>query len=521
MRRAVLVAAAALVSCAPAPLPSPLSERPLVIGIVGDPASLLGDDPGARAVAAAIVEPLVRRSATEDLEPRLAEAVPTFANGELALATDADAPQGRLVATFRLRGGLRWHDGAPIDAGDVRFAFELDRAAPVGTAARAMADRVERVDVVDDRTARVTYRSGDRWDLYALAPRAMPRHLLEGAAGAARARYDARPVHAGPYRIVDRVSGTIVLEAFSRHVLGAPTIPRIVVREYRDRTALLAALLGGDVDVAPSPDFEADLAPTLERSLGGRPVQIAYTQAQAVAMLRFGPRLADTAIREAVSLTIDRDRIARSVFGGRALVPASYLAAPLWAATSGLAPPRLDRVAARALLDAAGATRGSFGIAELRGDRLVVTLIVPAGSETLVEAARGIAVDLAVLGIAVSVSERSPGETAQRVQRDDFDLALVIERADDPLAASDRYRGEVSPWFDVLADAARASDDRADKKALYLEMQRVWSESVPALPIFQLLTVDVVPANVEGIHPAAHSAPVTWNVGEWRAVPPR
>ena len=105
-RRALLVAAAVLLSCAP-PAPSAVTARDLVIGLVGEPASLLGDDPVGRAVSAAVVEPLVRRTATEDLEPRLAVSVPTFANGELAVVEEPDAPAGRLAARFRLRDGAR------------------------------------------------------------------------------------------------------------------------------------------------------------------------------------------------------------------------------------------------------------------------------------------------------------------------------------------------------------------------------------------------------------------------------
>lgn len=501
-----------VLSCTAA-VPPPTTPRDLVVGLVDQPDSLLGDDPRGRAVAAAVIEPLVRRTATEDLEPRLAVSVPTFANGDLTLVEDAGAPAGRLVARFRLRDGARWHDGAPIVSEDVRFAFELDRAAPVGTEARAIADRVDRIDAIDERTVRVSYRAGERWDMYALAPRAMPRHLLEGANAAARAQYASRPIHAGAYRVADRTASAIVLEAFADHVLGRPQLARIVVRTYPSRSALIGALLAGEVDVAPSPELEADLASTLDRSFGDR---VRYTQAQAVATLRFGPRLADPAIRTAASLTIDRERISRAVFGGRARVPASYLVAPLWAATEGTPLPRLDRTEARAILERAGSRRGTFGIAELRGDRLVVTLIVPQGSGELAEAARGIAVDLALLGIAVDVNERPAAEVEQRVLRGDFDLALVVDQADDPVLASERYQGKVSGWYDVIADAARASGERTEKRALYAEMQRMWSEAVPALPLYQVLKVDIVPLRIEGIQPAAHSVPVTWNVGDWR-----
>jgi len=509
--RAALVVV--LVTSCAAPAPPDRAERQLVIGLVGEPASLLGDDPVGRAVAAAVVEPLVRRTATEELEPRLAVSVPTFANGDLALASEPDAPAGRLVARFRLRDGARWHDGAPLTADDVRFGYELDRSAPAGTDARAMADRIDRVDAIDDRTVVVRYRAGERWDLFTLAPRPMPRHLLQGASAATLAQYASRPIHAGPYRVVDRSPGTIVLEPFADHVLGAPAIARVVVRTYATRPALIGALLAGDVDLAPSPDLDADLGSTLDRSFADR---VRYTPAQAIAMLRFGPRLADPAVRAAAAMTIDRERIARSVFGGRARVPASYLVAPLWAANEGAAPPRVDRPGARAAMERAGAQRGNFGIAQLRGDRLVVSLIVPDGSSALEQAARAVAVDLASLGIAVDVRARPGGEVDRRVLRGEFDLALAIEEADDPVIASERYRGIVSGWYDVLADAARSAAERTEKRTLYAEMQRVWSEAAPALPLYQVLKVDVVPLRLDRIQPASHGAPITWDLGKWR-----
>jgi ABC-type transport system substrate-binding protein len=197
-------------------------------------------------------------------------------------------------------------------------------------------------------------------------------------------------------------------------------------------------------------------------------------------------------------------------------VPASYLVAPLWAAADTTATSRLDRTTANALLASAGYQRGNFGIAERGSDRLIVTLIVPANAPALAEAARGVAVDLAVLGIAVQVSERPPAEVRQRVVRGDFDLAVLDETADDPISATDRYSGAVSPWFDVIASAARAAPDRSEARPLYGELQRLWSDALPALPLYQVLKVDVVPARLEGTRPCAHGAPLTWNVGEWR-----
>ncbi len=512
---AVLAGVIVLLSaCAPAPT-APATRGPLVIGIVGDPASLLEDDGVGSVIAALVTEPIVRLTATDELEPRLVVSIPSFANGDLRIVQDASAPTGRLVATFHLREGLRWQDGAPITADDVRFAFDQDRVAAVGTQTRTRADRIERIDVVDPHTFRVAYRAGERWDQWALGPRILPRHLLEGANAQALARYASMPVGAGPYRIVSRAPGRIDLEAFPGYVGGRPSIERIVVRSFTDRSSLLIALRSGEVDVAPYPDFDADLYATLDRSLDAKTQQVLYTPAEMVAMLRFGGRLDEPAIRRAISLAVDRERIARTVFGGRARIPDSYLVAPLWAATDVPAQPRVDVAAARELLLGAGFHAGNFGIMERGAERLVVSLLVPP-SPALEDAARGVASDLAAIGIAADVTQLAETEVERRVTQRDFDLALVLEPADDPLVATARYRGLVSPWFDVLAQAAREASDRQEKKVLYLECQRLWSEAAVALPLYQALKVDVVPARLQDVHAASHGAPITWNAGEWR-----
>lgn len=456
------------------------------------------------------------RTPTEDLVPRLAESVPTFANGGLVLETDDDAPTGRLVATFRLRAGLTWHDGEPLSASDVVFAFEHDRAAPDGSAERAMADRMASVAALDARTVRVTYRAGERWERYPLAPRALPRHLLADAGPAQWARYEAAPVHAGPYRVASRTGGRIDLVAFERYWAGPPAIARITVVGYADRAAVLTALRLGEIDLAPSPDFDADIATTLERSVDQRSYSVRETPSLAVAMLRFGPRFSDARVRRAMAAAIDRERIARTFFAGRVRVVGSYLVAPLSGAID-IPPPSPDPARARALLSAAGFRPGSLGIAQRDGDRLILDLLVPEGSPSLRGTASGIGVDLAGIGIAVRVSERALAEVSSLVARGEFDLALMIERGDDALASTLNYRSLVSPWFDVLADAAREESDAARKRELYAELQREWARSFVAVPIYQAIAVDVVSTRVEGVQPAPFAAALTWNAGEWSA----
>jgi peptide/nickel transport system substrate-binding protein len=495
-------------------------RRDVVLGIAGEPRAILSDEPSAQVLLAAVTESLVRRDPDGAFVARLASEVPTIANGGARIVTDAAAPAGRLVATFELRSGARWQDGEPITADDVRFAFEDDRAAPTSTARRWMADRVERVDRVDDRIVRFTYRAGERWDLYPLVARVLPRHVLADAPSEKRARYEREPMHAGPFAVAAWIPGFgMTLSAFPRYVGGSPALGRIEVRFYGDRGAVVDALRRGEVDVAGAPAVEADLARTLDRFADGPRLQALYKPANAIGMLRFGSRgtvFTDLRVRRAVELTLDRRALVEAIFAGRARVPRSYLVAPLSAATEPLEPPRLDRDGARAMLASAGFRAGRLGILERGAERMTVTLQVATGSQARVEAGRRLSGDLATVGIAATVLERSPEDVADAVARGDFDLALVPEHADDAQRASDRYRGLAGPWFDVLLDAAGAAPEPADKRALYAELQRLWAEALPGLPLYQELRVDVAPRALLGVQPSPNDDPLTWNAAEWR-----
>ncbi len=479
------------------------TRRDVVLGIAGEPRAILSDEPSAQILQAAVTESLVRRDPDGGF--------------------DAATPAGRLVATFELRSDARWQDGEPITADDVRFAFDDDRAAPLTTSRRWMSERVERVERIDDRTVRFTYRAGERWDLYPLVARVLPAHVLAGASADKRMQYLREPMHAGPFAVAAWIPGFgMTLSAFPSYVGGAPSLGRIEVRFYSDRGAVVDALRRGEVDVAGAPAVEADLTRTLDRFADGPRLQALYKAANAIEMLRFGTKntvFTELRVRQAVELALDRRALVETIFAGRARVPRSYLVAPLWAATEPLDAPHLDRESARGLLAAAGFRTGRLGILERGAERMIVTLQVATGSQARIDAGRRLSGDLASVGIAATVLERSLADVLDTVSRGDFDLALVPERTDDPQLASDRYRGLAGPWFDVLLEAAVAAPEQAEKRSLYAEMQRVWAESLPGLPLYQQLLVDVAPRNLEGIQSSPNGDPLTWNARDWRFTP--
>jgi peptide/nickel transport system substrate-binding protein len=513
---AFLLLVSCVVACA-APAPA---RRDVVIGIVGEPASVFADDPGARVLAAAVTEPLVALDPRGEFVPRLAAEVPTVGNGGLRVVSDdPTASGGRLVATFRLRDGLRWQDGEPITAEDVRFAHDVDAGAVAGSETRWLADRVAAVEVVDARLVRVVYRANERWDAYPLAPRVLPRHILATADVAKRAAYDREPVHAGPFSVAAWVPGYgVTLSAFRDHTGGPPALGRIEVRFFPDRNAILDAFRRGLIDVAPSPALEADLTRTLDKFADANQLDVLYTAAEALDVMRFSPRgpFSERPVRKAVELTVDRQGIVDDIFAGRARVPRSYLVPPLWASTESGPAARPDRDAARTLLAQAGFRKGAYGILERGDQRMTATLLVVSGSAGRLDAAHRITGDLAAVGIAVDVRARPASEVEALLMRGEFDLALVPETADDAALATERWVGLVDQWFDVLATAARRAPDREAKRPLYAELQRIWNDALPALPVYQHLRVDLVTRALAGIQAPPRDTALTWNVAEWR-----
>jgi peptide/nickel transport system substrate-binding protein len=489
-----------------------------VVGLVGEPRTVFDDDPSARFVASAVTETLVRRDAHDELIPRLAEAVPTLENGGLRVVTDdGDARDGRLVATFRLRDA-KWQDGEPITAADVRFAWQQDGTAMPGTVARWTADRISDVQVVSTRDVRVLYRNGERWDNYALGPHVMPSHRLRQATAEQRAAYAREPVHAGAFEIAAWLPGSITLSAYKDYVLGAPKLGRLEIHFFQTRAIALQSLLRGDVDVVPWPVLEADLAKTLDRFADGTRLLAYYVPTETGAMLRFGSdpkRFGDPFVRKAIELTIDRQSIVDDVFVGRARVPRTYLLPPQWAAAEDVPPARPDRERARAMLAEAGFTKGQFGIIERGGERMTTTIRVAAGSPARTDVARRVAGELAAIGIAAEVLERPLPELLADVHAGKFDLAITSEEASDPQLASERWAGLVDPWFDALAVLAAQAPDRTEKRAIYTEMERIWTSALPALPLYQELRVDVAPQGLAGVQPTPTGSALSWNVYEW------
>jgi peptide/nickel transport system substrate-binding protein len=246
-------------------VPARAAGRDMVLGLSGDATSLnpvLATDSMSYIVEWPLFDSLLELDATLNVRPLLAESWEVSRDG--------------LTYTFRLKKGVKWHDGKPFTARDVAFTFYSVLDPKVTTPHRAYFDAlvgfpeltakdnpkrpeelaVRPIEVVDDHTVRfrLRYPSGSLLAVL-VNPRAgiIPEHLLKGV-DLNTAEFNRKPVGTGPFKFVEwRRGERIVMEANEQYHGGRPALNRLIFRIIPDAVVLLQELKAGGVDFIENP----------------------------------------------------------------------------------------------------------------------------------------------------------------------------------------------------------------------------------------------------------------------------
>jgi peptide/nickel transport system substrate-binding protein len=231
-----------------------------------------------------------------------------------SLAESWSASKDGLVYEFVLRQGVRFHNGDPVSAEDVKFSFERYR----GAATRLLKERVPVVEIVDP--GRVRFRLKEPWPDFmtyygSLATGAgwiVPKKYLEkvGDDGFKKA-----PVGAGPYRFVSFTPGIeLVLEAYEQYWRKVPNVKRLVLKAVTDESTRLAMLKRGEADIVYL--LQSELAEEARRTAGLtlRPTPIVSTHWLAF-LDQWDPKSpwADRRVRLAANHAIDRQAMNEAI----------------------------------------------------------------------------------------------------------------------------------------------------------------------------------------------------------------
>jgi peptide/nickel transport system substrate-binding protein len=279
----------------------PVPQRDLVVALVADPVTL---DPHADAnettvnAVRHIFETLVDRDRDDmSIVPGLAE------------SWEIPDPQ---TYVFKLREGVRFHNGEELTASDVKFTFERMLAFP--SMKKYSEPLIESVEVIDDYTVQFKLKIP-----YAPFLRRMPTfHIVpeDYIKAVGDEEFARHPIGSGPYKFVEWVKDDhLTLEANEDYWGGAPEVKRAIFKPVPEPSTRVAALLAGEADIIAR--VEAEDVPRVEQGKDVRIEAIEDNRFMFYFMNSHKPPFDDVRVRQAVSYAIDWDTILQ-LFGGYA-----------------------------------------------------------------------------------------------------------------------------------------------------------------------------------------------------------
>lgn len=509
------LAAAAFAACSRDPAPA--GARLLRAPLYADPTSLslVGNtDVNSGIVARLVGDSLVDYDDSLVFRPRVAESWEVSEDGR--------------TVVFRLRDGVRWHDGAAVTARDVVFTVNTVRD-PKAQARSwiGLFQDIESVVAEGERTVVARYARRQADFLEAWRVPLIPEHIASRDADFLTGAFARHPTGCGPFRFVRAVPGSeIVLEANADYWDGAPSLPGIVFRIVPDERTAFEALLRGDLDyLALTPDLwrEAKAGRDTSRLRAMRYFRLSLWY---VAWNGDGsnPYFTNPHVRRAMVLALDRERFAeRGLEGLGRPVATPWLPDTPWHDPS-IPPWPYDPDEARRLLEAAGwSDRDGDGVRERGGRAFAFTLLVPASGQSVTtdRIAAWVKERLATIGVRAEIERLEWRAFQERRRERAFEAAMASVMFTpspdlyDVLHSSAarggfNYAGFSDPEVDRLLELGRIETDEEARREIYRELQRRVHEAEPIACLYQFAQVALVDRRLRGPAPSPLGVFESW-----------
>ena len=445
------------------------------------------------------------------------------------LATDWSSSEDGKAITFKLRDGVRWHDGVAFTCDDVAFSA-MEFWKPLLNYSSTLQANLESVDCPDPLTAVFNYAQPMPLDLLVAAMpdlgHPVPKHLLEGT-DYQTTPYNQAPVGTGPFKFQEYERGQYIIAVRNDdYWRGAeyPYLDRVIWRFITDKSAGAVALEAGEVQES---GFNNISMADLERlgadprfDYGTKGFENNVAQSTVEFNLR-NPILADLRVRQAIFHALDRDFAIQTIMRGHGAPAFGPIPATAGANFTDDVPTYdYDVEKAKALLDEAGYPPGANGIRfTLRHRPAPWGEYTQLWSEYYAQALKevGIQVDL--------LTNDAPGFLNGVYRDHDFDTAngwhqfradpavstTVWLRSGAPVgtAWSNQF-GYQSDEMDRLIDAAAVELDPAKRADLYHQIQRLAATDLPVIFALEHPFVGITSTQVQNHHNTPR-----WNSSSW------
>ena len=444
------------------------------------------------------------------------------------LAESWTISEDKLTYTFKIKKGVKWHDGVPFTTADVVFSYKTIMDPKVDAPQlRSYYQEIKDVTAIDDYTVRFTYARP-----YFLALEfcggipIVPKHIFENGdfntnpAGR-------KPVGTGPFKFVKWTTGSeIVLEKNKDYWGEKPHLNKIIFRIITDPSVALQVLKRQELDVASltpiqwerqtsSPDFEKHFdkfsyyAPNYS--------YIGWNSAK--------PYFSDKRVRMAMTYLVNRDLILDKIMFdlGAVVTNPFYINSPEY--DKDIKPIPYDPEEAKKLLDEAGwIDHDGDGIRDKDGVKFAFEFLIPNESETGEKIATILKEELDRVGIAMDIRKTEWAVFTMRLNERKFDavtLAWSMGVESDPyqiwsstqIEKGSNFVGFKNAEADKLIEEARQEFDKKKRIELYRKFSEIVNDEQPYTFLFcreATIAVNKRFANVI-VHPLGID-PVEWYV---------
>ena len=475
----------------------------------------------------AIFDPLFDVDTDGTFYPLLATEVPTIENGGIS-------PDG-LEWRITLRDDVKWHDGEPFTAEDVKFTLELLNNPDFRAWRRVGTELVRDITVVSP--TEITWRLDQAYAPFAAILAStfiLPKHAFDGV-DPNEAPFNNAPIGTGAFKWKNRISGDhIELAANADYFGDGPYLETVVIKYIPDMTVMYTQFKSGDIDVIAlqwiSPDHYEEA-----RNLPDRVVEIVGSPFfESIQFNMERPQFKDPAVRQALYLALDKPSIIEALYYGVPPETETFMPQESYYYNPDLPKHEFSIEKANALLDEAGWARGADGVREKDGVRLAFKNSTTAGNELREQVQQFVQQVWKEIGVEIEISNLPPavmwGDYWSMGQYDTTLVGLSVLAGPDP-DCSDFFRSDASPalggtgqnyWayanpeVDTLLAEGASLFSPEERLPIYLRLQEIIRDDLPFLPIYQYAVIPGYKTGLEGYAPNINNRIDTWNLRSWR-----
>ncbi len=444
------------------------------------------------------------------------------------LAQGWEIQEDGLVIVFRLRRGVKWHDGEPFTAKDVEFTYKKLIDPQVKTPYSGDFERIRSLEVLDDYTVKVTYKEPFSPALASWGMWIMPEHALKGE-DLNKTPFSRRPIGTGPYRLKSWKTGEkIELVSNREYFEGRPCIDRYIYRIIPDEATIFLELETQGIDWTGLTPLQY-MRQTETRFFKSHYRKFKYPSFSYTYMAYNlqDVKFRDPRVRRAFNYAVNKSEIVDAIFFGLAKVTTGPFLMGSWAYNNDVAPAPYDPSRAKALLKEAGwSDSDGDGWVEKGGAEFEFTILVNQGNTERVQCAELMQKYLKAIGIRVKIRVLEWSTLINDfLNKKRFEAVIMgwflprdpdlydIWHSSKTREGEFNFIGYKNERVDLLLEEGRRTFDQTKRAAIYREIHKLIYEDQPYLFLYSPEALPIVHKRFRGVE--ASPIGIGYNFIKW------